>query len=262
MKHLVVAAHPVADSFTMGLAHAYATELEQLGHSQRTYDLYRMGFNPVLAAQELAPVSVDHPISADVVQAQDDIRRADVLTVLYPLWWLSMPAMMKGYIDRVFARGFAYESHNGIVHGLLSGKKSVLITVSGAPLRRCSSRAAIGMPYRCCKTRISSARPGSSCSSICISTRLCHTSRLLLLNSTCRVFGPRGVVQSADRGFRLKAQRTKTVRHRTDHHRQCGDDPLISTQVHKAGRGKSGSCFPESPKVASTLRRTRADLLS
>jgi NAD(P)H dehydrogenase (quinone) len=45
-----------------------------------------------------------------------------------------MPAMMKGYIDRVFARGFAYESHNGIVHGLLSGKKSVLITVSGAPL--------------------------------------------------------------------------------------------------------------------------------
>lgn len=134
MKHLVVAAHPVADSFTMGLAHAYATELEQLGHSQRTYDLYRMGFNPVLAAQELAPVSVDHPISADVVQAQDDIRRADVLTVLYPLWWLSMPAMMKGYIDRVFARGFAYESHNGIVHGLLSGKKSVLITVSGAPL--------------------------------------------------------------------------------------------------------------------------------
>jgi NAD(P)H dehydrogenase (quinone) len=45
-----------------------------------------------------------------------------------------MPAMMKGYIDRVFARGFAYESHNGIVHGLLSGKKSVLVTISGAPL--------------------------------------------------------------------------------------------------------------------------------
>ena len=45
-----------------------------------------------------------------------------------------MPAMMKGYIDRVFARGFAYESHTGIVHGLLSGKKAVLITISGAPL--------------------------------------------------------------------------------------------------------------------------------
>ena len=45
-----------------------------------------------------------------------------------------MPAMMKGYIDRVFARGFAYESRNGVVHGLLSGKKAILITLSGAPL--------------------------------------------------------------------------------------------------------------------------------
>ena len=134
MKHLIVAAHPAEDSFTMGLTRTYAAELEKLGHSQRTYDLYRMGFNPVLAASELVPVSADHPVSADLVQAQDDIRAADALTVIYPLWWLSMPAMMKGYIDRVFARGFAYESHNGIVHGLLAGKKSVLITISGAPL--------------------------------------------------------------------------------------------------------------------------------
>jgi NAD(P)H dehydrogenase (quinone) len=134
MKHLIVAAHPAEDSFTMGLTRTYAAELEKLGHSQRTYDLYRMGFNPVLAASELVPVSADHPVSADLVQAQDDIRAAAALTVIYPLWWLSMPAMMKGYIDRVFARGFAYESHNGIVHGLLAGKKSVLITISGAPL--------------------------------------------------------------------------------------------------------------------------------
>ncbi len=134
MKHLIVAAHPAEDSFTMGLTRSYAAELERLGHSQRTYDLYRMGFNPVLATSELLPASADRPVSADLVQAQDDIRAADALTVIYPLWWLSMPAMMKGYIDRVFARGFAYESHNGIVHGLLAGKKSVLITISGAPL--------------------------------------------------------------------------------------------------------------------------------
>jgi putative NADPH-quinone reductase len=75
------------------------------------------------------------PVGADIAQAQDDIRVADVLTILYPLWWLSMPAMMKGYIDRVFARGFAYESHNGVVRGLLDGKKAVLITISGAPDR-------------------------------------------------------------------------------------------------------------------------------
>jgi NAD(P)H dehydrogenase (quinone) len=133
MKHLVVVAHPAVGSFTMALAREYAAELEALGHSQRTLDLYRMGFNPVLAAEELSPAA-DRPPSADVARAQDEIRAADVLTLIYPLWWLSMPAMMKGYIDRVFARGFAYDSRGGVVRGLLSGKKSVLITVSGAPL--------------------------------------------------------------------------------------------------------------------------------
>ena len=134
IKHLVVVAHPAVDSFTMELARTYVLELDKLGHGHRTHDLYRMGFNPVLAAHELLPIGADHPADADVTQAQNDIRVADVLTVIYPLWWLSMPAMMKGYIDRVFACGFAYESHSGVVHGFLSGKKSVLITISGEPL--------------------------------------------------------------------------------------------------------------------------------
>ena len=83
MKHLIVTAHPAEDSFTMGLTRAYAAELEKLGHSQRTCDLYRMGFAPVLAAHQLMPVSTDHPVSADVAQCQGDIRAADVLTVVY-----------------------------------------------------------------------------------------------------------------------------------------------------------------------------------
>ncbi len=85
MKHLVVAAHPAEQSFTMGLVRTYAAELEKLGHSQRTCDLYRTGFNPVLTAPELVPVSSDHPVSAEIAQAQDDIRGADVLTIIYPL---------------------------------------------------------------------------------------------------------------------------------------------------------------------------------
>ena len=90
MKHLIVVAHPAEDSFTKGLTRSDAAELERLGHSQRTCDLYRMGFDPGLAAQELVPVSTDHPARADVAKAQDDIRAADVVTVIYPLWWLSM----------------------------------------------------------------------------------------------------------------------------------------------------------------------------
>ena len=134
MKHLVVVAHPVPTSFTMGLAHAYVAELENLGHDAQMRDLYRMQFDPVLPAHELALAEAGRPPDASVAAAQDDIRNADVLTMIYPLWWMSMPAMMKGYIDRVFARGFAYEAHQGVVHGLLSGRKCVLVTISGAPL--------------------------------------------------------------------------------------------------------------------------------
>jgi len=134
MRHVVVVAHPVAQSFTMAIARAFVSELERLGHRPVTYDLYRMGFNPVLTAGELAPTEAEHSISPDVAKAQQDIRGADALTLIYPLWWMSMPAILKGYVDRVFARGFAYEVKDGIVRGLLSGKQSVLITVSGAPL--------------------------------------------------------------------------------------------------------------------------------
>jgi len=134
MNHLIVVAHPSETSFTMALTRSYAAELEMLGHDMRTCDLYRTGFDPVLTAHELLPANSDHPARSDVVKAQDEIRAADALTVVYPLWWMSMPAMMKGYIDRVFARGFAYEAREGAIRGLLSGKKAVLITISGAPL--------------------------------------------------------------------------------------------------------------------------------
>lgn len=134
MNHLIVVAHPAEQSFTMALTRAYAAELESLGHSQRICDLYRMGFNPILAETELMPAGPDNPASADLLQAQEDIRAADAVTVIYPMWWLSMPAMMKGYIDRVFAHGFAYDFQDGALRGLLSGKKSVLITISASPL--------------------------------------------------------------------------------------------------------------------------------
>jgi NAD(P)H dehydrogenase (quinone) len=140
MKHLIVVAHPLVDSFTMNLMRAYASELEKLGHTQVTADLYRQGFDPVLPAHELGPISLDNPSCTEVAQAQSEIRAADVLTLIYPLWWLSMPAILKGYIDRVFSRGFAYESQQGVVHGLLGGKRSVLITLSGAPLQLLESK--------------------------------------------------------------------------------------------------------------------------
>jgi NAD(P)H dehydrogenase (quinone) len=133
MKHLVIVAHPRVESLTMCLAHAYVAELKALGHQHTLYDLYCMGFDPILTSSEVAqPAPRTGP--PEVLQAQQDLEAADVVTVIYPLWWLSMPAILKGYIDRVLARGFAYESRQGVVHGLLTGRKCVIVTLSGAPL--------------------------------------------------------------------------------------------------------------------------------
>jgi NAD(P)H dehydrogenase (quinone) len=134
MQHLIVVAHPLEESITMKLVRSFARELQQLGHNQKIHDLYRMGFNPVMGAHELEPRSIGHAADADVAQAQEDVRAAAVLTMVYPLWWATMPAMMKGYIDRVFARGFAYEARSGVVRGLMDGKRCILITLSGSPL--------------------------------------------------------------------------------------------------------------------------------
>ena len=136
MQHLIVVAHPLEDSVTMKLARAFAQELQLLGHSQKTHDLYRMRFNPVMGAHELEPRNIGHAADADVAHAQEDVRAAAVLTVVYPLWWATMPAMMKGYIDRVFARGFAYEARGGVVTGLMDGKRCILITLSGSPFSK------------------------------------------------------------------------------------------------------------------------------
>jgi NAD(P)H dehydrogenase (quinone) len=136
VQHLIVVSHPLEDSITMKFARAYLLELQQLGHRQQTHDLYRMTFNPVLGADELEPLSIGRTASEDVAQAQKDLHAADALTMIYPLWWAAMPAMMKGYIDRVFSRGFVYEARSGIAHGLMRGKRCVVITLSGAPLSR------------------------------------------------------------------------------------------------------------------------------
>ncbi len=134
MDHLIVVAHPLIDSITMKLARAFALELQELGHRQRTADLYRMEFNPVLTADELEPASNTHSAPSEVVLAQAAVIAADAVTVIYPLWWATMPAIMKGYIDRVFSRGFAYEATNGQSRGLLGGRQCVLITLSGSPM--------------------------------------------------------------------------------------------------------------------------------
>jgi NAD(P)H dehydrogenase (quinone) len=128
MKHLIIIAHPNPSSFTHALADAYTAALASMGHECERRDLYAMGFDPVLHPSELNAAGMP-----DVQREQALLKDADATAFFYPLWWASMPAILKGYIDRVFANGVAYEFQANAMHGLLAGKTNLLVTVSAAP---------------------------------------------------------------------------------------------------------------------------------
>ena len=131
MRHLVVAAHPSVRSFNHAVVEAYTSELIERGHRVECRDLYAASFNPVLSARDLAAVARGK-LAKDIKVEQAAIRRADVLTFISPLWWSGFPAMLKGYLDRVFCAAFAYVIKGGDYLPGLSGKKGAIITTSGA----------------------------------------------------------------------------------------------------------------------------------
>ena len=116
--HLIIFAHPNPDSFTNAMVARVADVSAQQGAEVIVRDLYEMNFNPVLPLHELKG-----DIPPDILQEQQYIRRADLITLIYPLWWMGFPAILKGYLDRVLTHGFAYQTDETGSVGLLRGKK-------------------------------------------------------------------------------------------------------------------------------------------
>jgi NAD(P)H dehydrogenase (quinone) len=138
VRHLVIAAHPSAKSFNRAVVEAYTSALQEHAHHVECRDLYAINFNPVLSARDLAAVSRGKA-SRDIRAEQAAIRRADVVTLISPLWWSGFPAILKGYLDRVFCAGFAYVIKADQYLPSLSGKKGVIITTSGASAQELKS---------------------------------------------------------------------------------------------------------------------------
>src|SRR5690606_25657281 len=132
-KTLIVIAHPNLESFNHAIKKHLVAALEAHNHQVRVRDLYALGFDPVLSMEELQRYdSQKGEIPADVKAEQDEILWADHLIFIYPTWWWSMPAVMKGYFDRVFLPGFAFEADDQGVKGLLAGKKAWIIQTTGS----------------------------------------------------------------------------------------------------------------------------------
>ncbi|MDP4143414.1 MAG: NAD(P)H-dependent oxidoreductase [Bacillota bacterium] len=132
MNHLVVFAHPNPKSFCKGILDTVVKASEEKGASVRVRDLYDIGFDPVLRASDFEAFS-NGAVPEDIAAEQEDVKWADAITFIYPVWWSSFPAMLKGYVDKVFSFGFAYGNVDGTIVGLLKGKKAFLFSTTGSP---------------------------------------------------------------------------------------------------------------------------------
>lgn len=132
MKHLVVFAHPHSESFNHAILETVVNALKNKGHEVAVRDLYKLNFQPVLKTEDTASMR-DGKVPEDIREEQECITFADVITFIYPIWWTGMPAILKGYVDRVFSYGFAYSSGEEGIVKLLKGKKGFIINTHGSP---------------------------------------------------------------------------------------------------------------------------------
>ncbi|MCX5840173.1 MAG: NAD(P)H-dependent oxidoreductase [Deltaproteobacteria bacterium] len=132
MKHLIIYSHPHSQSFCHAILDKVTEVLAAKKHDIVVRDLYALGFDPVLKAGDLADIQ-SGKIPADIKVEQDYIAWSDIITIIHPVWWTGLPAMIKGYIDRVFSYGFAYSVDASGIVKLLTGKKVIIFNTQGTP---------------------------------------------------------------------------------------------------------------------------------
>lgn len=149
MNHAVIVAHPNPQSFTLAVASAYAEVVQRTRGRVLVRDLYRMDFNPCLTSDELPGVSGGAPRS-DVIAERQLLVGVDIFAFVYPLWFNAPPAILKGYMDRVFGHGFgfAFRAGEGGTEPLLSGRHMISFTTGGAPHSWEHESAALRVSWR------------------------------------------------------------------------------------------------------------------
>ncbi|MFG0215900.1 NAD(P)H-dependent oxidoreductase [Brevibacillus porteri] len=131
MNILVIIGHPDPESYCSALAHAYMEGAKGKAAQIRTIDLSQISFDPNLKYGYRKRTELED----DLKEAQDLIRWADHLVIVYPTWWGTMPAILKGFFDRVLLPGFAYKYREGssLWDKLLTGKTAHVIVTMDTP---------------------------------------------------------------------------------------------------------------------------------
>ena len=134
MRFLVLYAHPVPDSFGATVHRAVLDGLAEAGHQIDDCDLYAENFQPVLTEDERRAYHNVGANTATVMPHVERLLRAQGVVFVYPTWWYGMPAMLRGYIDRVWVPGVAFELVNGRTRPLLQQlQRYAVVTTYGSP---------------------------------------------------------------------------------------------------------------------------------
>jgi NAD(P)H dehydrogenase (quinone) len=144
----IVYAHHEPGSFTSAMKNVAIQTLEAQGHEVTVSDLYGQGFSAVAQKWDFVTTSGRHfnymleqkhsailqnSFSPDIVGEIQKLKNADMVLVISPIWWFSVPAILKGWFDRVLAMGVAWDTGKFYENGLMRGKQAMLAVVGGHP---------------------------------------------------------------------------------------------------------------------------------
>lgn len=152
MKALIIYAHPEPKSFNGALKDLAVATLIGAGHQVQVSDLHAMRFNPVAGPDDIVGARVDPEflrlqveqrtaweegrLSPDIAAEQQKLLWCDLLILQYPMYWFSLPAILKGWVDRVMTTGFVYGVGMRNETGGLAGRRAMLSLTTGAPESR------------------------------------------------------------------------------------------------------------------------------
>lgn len=132
-KYLIIYAHPTHDGHHGYFLKILTEKLQAQKADFEIVDLYDLKYDPILSATELYASGEKKKVDAQNKIFQDKITAASRLVFIYPTWWQNMPAILKGFVDRVFVSGFGFVYHNGLPVGLLKNKKAAIFSATGGP---------------------------------------------------------------------------------------------------------------------------------
>lgn len=129
MKYLILYVHPDTESHARYTLQEVESRLKELERDYEIIDLYKIHYDPILSAKELK----EKRYAPDIVKKhRKKIDESNILVFIYPVWWNSMPAILKGWFDRTLSAGYAFKYVNRKPVGLLKGKKAIIFATTGA----------------------------------------------------------------------------------------------------------------------------------